>query len=111
MEESELEQFRQQLLQLRSDLERIERESKENGETVELDQAKVGRLSRMDAMQVQQMALETERRRKQQLQKIEAALNRIEKDDFGYCLVCGEDIDVRRLKADPAHTRCIQCAE
>ncbi len=37
---------------------------------VELDQTMVGRLSRMDAMQQQQMALASERRRQQKLQKI-----------------------------------------
>lgn len=96
---------------MRSDLEQIKRESKESTETVELDQCKVGRLSRMDAMQAQQMALESERRRELQLQKIEVALNRIENDDFGYCLVCGDDIDIRRLRADPTHIKCINCAE
>ena len=111
MENSEQEQFRQQLLHLRAELEKIEQESKDSGDTVELDQTKVGRLSRMDAMQAQQMALESERRRKLQLQKIEASLKRIENDDYGYCFVCGEDIAMQRLKADPTHTKCINCAE
>ena len=111
MNDTDLENFREQLLQMRSDLEQIEQESKENTETVELDQCKVGRLSRMDAMQAQQMALESERRRKLQLQKIQAALNRIENDDFGYCFVCGDDIALNRLLADPVNTRCINCAE
>ena len=111
MDKLELEQFRQQLLQIRTDLEQIEQESKDSGDTVELDQTKVGRLSRMDAMQAQQMALESERRRKFQLQKIEAALKRIEEEEYGYCFVCGEDIAIQRLKADPTHTKCINCAE
>lgn len=111
MNDSDLENFQQQLLQMRSDLEQIEQESKEGGGTVELDQAKVGRLSRMDAMQQQQMALESERRRKLQLQKIQAALQRIKSDDYGYCFVCGEEIAIKRLQADPTHTRCINCAE
>lgn len=111
MEQSELEQFRKQLLQMRSALQQIEQESRENTETVELDQCRVGRLSRMDALQQQQMAFESERRRKLQLQKIEAALNRIDNDDFGYCFVCGEDIAMKRLQADPTHTKCIDCAE
>jgi len=111
LEDTEIKQFRQQLLQMRSDLEQIERESKENTETVELDQCKVGRLSRMDALQGQQMALESERRRKLQLQKIKSALIRIENNDFGYCFVCGDEITVERLIADPTNTRCINCAE
>ncbi|NNJ90079.1 MAG: TraR/DksA family transcriptional regulator [Gammaproteobacteria bacterium] len=89
----------------------MQQESRASTETVELDQCKVGRLSRMDALQGQQMALESERRRKLQLQKIEAALKRIEKNDFGYCFTCGKDIAFQRLQADPTHTKCIECAE
>jgi DnaK suppressor protein len=72
--------------------------------------ASVGRLSRMDAMQAQQMAQETERRRQQQLMKVEGALRRMESGEYGYCFVCGEEIDLRRLALDPTNTRCIKCA-
>jgi len=111
MNEAEIEQIRQKLLQLRSELEGLEQISRETGETVELDQARVGRLSRMDAMQRQQMALEAGRRRQEQLLKIEGALHRIESNEYGYCFVCGEEIDIRRLSVDPTSTRCMKCAE
>ena len=111
MNEAALEQNRQTLLRLKAELLAIGESSQEAGDTVELDQAKVGRLSRMDAMQAQQMALEMERRRQHQLQKIEGALRRIESGDFGYCFVCGEEIDERRLSIDPTTSRCIGCAE
>jgi len=111
MIDSEIENFHLQLLQMREDLLQIEETSKQGGKTVELDQAKVGRLSRMDAMQSQQIALETERRRKLQLHKIGVTLKRIESDDYGYCLTCGEEIDIRRLKADPTNSKCIVCAD
>ena len=78
---------------------------------MELDQASVGRLSRMDAMQSQQMAQELARRRQQQLVRIEGALRRIESGDYGYCSVCDEEIDVRRLTLDPTNTRCVKCAD
>ena len=111
MDAAELETCRQSLLRLRDELQSLQVTSRGSGETVELDQTKVGRLSRMDAMQGQQMALETERRRRQQLQKIEGALRRIDAGDYGYCFHCGEEIDTRRLDADPACTRCIHCAD
>ena len=78
---------------------------------VELDQTTVGRLSRMDALQSQAMALETERRRELEIQRIDAALKRIEDDDYGYCLTCGEEIAVKRLDFDPATPVCIDCAK
>ena len=111
MEDAELEQFKATLLRLRAELQDMEETSKEAGKPVELDQASVGRLSRMDAMQAQQMAQASERRRQQQLLKIEAALRRIETGEYGYCFVCGEEIDVRRLYVDPGITRCIRCVE
>jgi DnaK suppressor protein len=77
---------------------------------VELDQASVGRLSRMDALQVQAMAQASEARRRDEVRRIEAALRRIEQDEFGYCVRCGDDIAEGRLEADPTATVCIPCA-
>ena len=111
MDDTEIEKFRTQLLRLRSELEGLEETSKEATKPVELDQASVGRLSRMDAMQSQQMAQELARRRQQQLVRIEGALRRIESGDYGYCSVCDEEIDVRRLTLDPTNTRCVKCAD
>jgi DnaK suppressor protein len=111
MNQKDIDKFRQQLLDLRVELQGLEETMEEAGKTVELDQARVGRLSRMDAMQGQQMALEAGRRRHQQLVDIEAALHRIDSGNFGFCLECGEEIDVRRLQVDPGNTRCIDCAD
>jgi DnaK suppressor protein len=111
MDEGEIEKIRQKLLRLKSELQEGEKISKETGEPVELDQARVGRLSRMDAMQAQQMALEAARRRQHQLLMVEGALRRLESGEYGYCFVCGKEIDVRRLAADPTNTRCVACVE
>jgi len=99
------------MLGLRSELLELEKASGETTRPVVLDQASVGRLSRMDAMQAQQMALETARRRQHELAKLEGALRRIESGEYGYCLVCGEEIDVRRLSVAPTSTRCVTCVE
>ena len=111
MNDDEIEQFRQQLLSLRSELQTMQEAYKQTGDIVELDQTRVGRLSRMDAMQSQQMALETVRRRKDDLVKIEDALRRIESGDYGYCVVCDEEIDIRRLRVSPTSSCCIDCAD
>ena len=111
MDDKTTEQFKQQLLTLALDIQAQEETFKETSQPVELDQARVGRLSRMDAMQSQQMALESSRRRQQQLVKIEGAMHRIDAGEFGYCFVCDEKIDVRRLAVDPTSTRCVTCVE
>jgi DnaK suppressor protein len=98
------------LLKQREALMGLEQTGTDATAVVELDQTRVGRLSRMDALQAQAMSQERERRRELQLQKIAAALKRIECDDYGYCTECGEDIVFRRLVFDPATTLCINCA-
>lgn len=86
-------------------------EGRDQRDPVALDQQSVGRLSRMDAMQVQAMAQATERRRQTRMRAVQAALDRLESGDFGYCLRCGEEIAPKRLQADPTNTLCIACAD
>jgi len=43
------------------------------------------------------------------IKKIKKALDRIETGSFGVCEKCGEDITLKRLKARPVTTQCIDC--
>ena len=43
------------------------------------------------------------------IKKIKSALDRIENDTYGICESCGEDISIKRLKARPVTTQCIDC--
>ena len=45
------------------------------------------------------------------INKIEQALKRIEKGDYGYCEETGDPIGVKRLKARPIATLCIEAQE
>jgi DnaK suppressor protein len=111
MNAAKLKQYKKSLLDRRDELRRLIEVSKAGRDPVELDQSRVGRLSRMDALQNQAMALETERRRNVELQRIAAALKRLDTDDFGYCLSCGEVIESKRLSLDPTAPLCIDCAQ
>ena len=102
--------WRDRLLALREELEGIADAGDEASAVVELDQAKVGRLSRMDAMQAQAMAQASGQRREQMLRRIDAALERLDEDEFGYCRDCGKDINPKRLEFDPTALLCIDCA-
>ncbi|MDH3472688.1 MAG: TraR/DksA family transcriptional regulator [Rhodospirillales bacterium] len=95
----------------REELHHLAETSAESRKPVELDQTRVGRLSRMDALQDQAMQLETERRRQIELQRIEATLERLAEDDYGYCVSCGEEIPAKRLQLDPTNPVCVDCAE
>ena len=103
--------FKQQLLDLRSELSDLSSTSADAAKPVELDQAAIGRLTRMDAMRAQSMAIETKVRRQHQLLIIEGALQRITTGDYGVCLTCGEEMNIRRLQVDPSYTQCIKCAD
>lgn len=55
------------------------------------------------------LELRTRERERKLLNKINAALNRIEAHDYGYCEACGIEIGIRRLEARPTATLCIDC--
>jgi DnaK suppressor protein len=101
---------RERLLKLRAELQAAAESGDESAAIVELDQSKVGRLSRMDAMQAQAMAQAAVGRREQMLRRIEAALIRIDNDEYGVCQECDEPINPKRLEFDPTVTQCIDCA-
>lgn len=107
---SNTEVTRARLIGARGDLLRLIDAVEEDRRPVELDQARVGRLSRMAALQGQAMAIETERRRKLEVRRIDAALARLDGGEYGACVECGEDIEPKRLDLDPAVPLCMGCA-
>lgn len=103
-------EMRDRLLELRAELESVAATGEDSAAVVELDQSKVGRLSRMDAMQAQAMAKASAQRREQTLRQIEAALQRIDDEEYGFCTDCAEPINPKRLEFDPTTLLCIDCA-
>lgn len=106
----DVEALKIQLIERRDELNRLLSAHCDNIKPVILDQTTVGRLSRMDELQTQAMSIETERRRKNELHCIDAALSRVDEDDFGYCVTCGNDIEKKRIELDPAIPTCVGCA-
>ncbi len=70
----------------------------------------MGRVSRGDAIQVQQLALETKRRREERIMRVESALMRIRQGTYGLCVRCQCAIDPKRLNALPDVVLCLECA-
>ncbi len=102
--------MRERLLKLRAELESVAATGDASAAVVELDQSKVGRLSRMDAMQAQSMAKAASQRRETMLLRITAALERLDNDEYGFCIQCDEPINPKRLEFDPTALLCIDCA-
>lgn len=107
----DLAEFRTRLLARRRELDEEDRLAEGDRQPVALDQDSVGRLSRIDAMQMQAMALAQQRRRQTERTAIDAAVQRIDQGEFGYCVTCGEDIAPARLAKNPSVATCITCAD
>lgn len=102
--------FRLRLNQRKEELSALSEAAGDKRKPVELDQQSIGRLSRQDALQQQAMANAMEARRAAELQKIDAALFRMDEGEFGCCVECGEMIAEKRLDIDPTATHCASCA-
>jgi DnaK suppressor protein len=107
----DLNYFKNRLEQRLVELTAAAQERRKNSVGIELDQSRVGRLSRMDAMQHQAMSQATARLAGLEVQRIKSALERMAEGDYGYCVVCGDDIATGRLRFDPSVPTCITCAE
>ena len=102
--------IRQILLNRKAELEDLSRQTADNRKPVTLDQQSIGRVSRIDSLQVQAMDLAQQQARRKQIVRIDAALERLDIGDYGYCVTCDEEISAKRLELDPATPLCIQCA-
>ena len=75
---------------------------------VDLEQP-FGRLSRMDAIQQQQMARAARAGQRLRLQQVKGALLRVGRGEYGVCVSCDEEIDLKRLEARPESPYCLAC--
>lgn len=93
-----------------AELDAIDAAASGDAKPIELDQTAIGRLSRMDAMQVQAMAAASLRMRAVERTRIAAARKRLDADEYGLCVQCGESIAPARLETDPTLATCVTCA-
>lgn len=98
------------LRQIRAELQLDQKTNAEVAATVELDQSRMGRLSRMDALQNQALSKDIAQRREVEFRRIDSALVRLERGNYGLCVRCEEEIAPARLEFDPATPLCVDCA-
>ena len=110
-DEIHLQEFKKRLIERRISILADKEAMKQETAPVKLDQTSVGRLSRMDAMQQRAMSRASARLVDQELQRIKTALSRIESDEYGYCILCDEEIAKKRLQFDPSLLTCVSCAQ
>ena len=58
-----------------------------------------------------ELAIRTLDRESSLLRNVRAALQRIDRGQFGFCMHCEEDISVKRMNAVPWTPYCIECQE
>jgi len=104
------EYFRQQLIQWRSDL------LKESEDTIaktlqSTELQKPDLADRASEETDHALELRTRDRERKLISKINAALGRIDEDEYGYCEETGDTISIARLKARPIATMTLEAQE
>jgi len=109
MNPKQLAYFRDLLLQWRSDL------AQEGAETLndlrEFSSIEADPADQATIEYEQAVELRTRDRERKLINKIDEALQRIEKDDFGYCEESGDPIGIKRLLARPIATLSIEAKQ
>ncbi len=105
------EQWKTRLLAMRGDIEKLLAGHEEPRAQPESDQEVGDRAARAEAVLDHEMAAETTRRRHTEINRINAALKRLEDGHFGDCVTCDQPISPERLALDPATPFCITHAK
>ena len=103
------EYFRQKLLRWRAELLRESTETLQNLQDGGLQEPDIA--DRASAETDRSLELRTRDRERKLIAKIDAALERIGLDDYGYCEETGEPIGIKRLEARPIATLSLEAQE
>ena len=110
LDSTQVEELKGDLLALRNEIDRTLKLSLDSSKPVDLDEP-IGRLTRMDAMQQQSMTKASRQGLEVRRRLVTAALEAVDKDEYGICRRCEEPISFRRLKVRPEAPFCIACQE
>ncbi|MFL2668167.1 MAG: RNA polymerase-binding protein DksA [Alphaproteobacteria bacterium] len=109
MNAKQREYFRQRLLRWRRELLRETNQTLQNLQEDSLQAPDIA--DRASAETDRAVELRTRDRERKLVQKIDEALKRIEKGEYGYCEESGEPIGLRRLEARPIATLSLEAQE
>ena len=71
----------------------------------------LGRLTRQEMIQEQQVYEHALHESEIRLNKLKFALGKVDKDSYGVCMECEEDILFARLMLVPESSHCVSCKE
>ena len=109
MNPKQLEYFKQKLTDWKAEL---LAESRETMEHLKEENWREPDISDRASLETEaELELKTRNRYFKLINKIDSALRRIDKGEYGYCEETGEPIGIRRLEARPVATLCIEAQE
>ena len=109
MNDKQLEYFRQKLMNWRAELMADSRETIENLREENWHEPDIADRASLETEAG--VELRTRNRYLKLISKIDAALQRIEKGEYGYCEETGEPIGIKRLEARPIASLSIEAQE
>jgi DnaK suppressor protein len=110
MEAQHLQEFRQLLAEQRKEL--LDKVMHTINHEIELSQDDMAdEVDLASVLADQNFNLRLRGRERRLIEKIDHAMQRIEANEFGDCVRCEEPIALKRLRARPVTTMCIDCKE
>ena len=110
MDKKKLEYFKKRLESRQVDLRRMVSRTEQDGRTVDEDSAQ-DIADRAASSYTKEFLFHQSNNDRQLLQMVEVALERLREGEFGECISCGKEINVKRLEAVPWTRHCIECQE
>jgi DnaK suppressor protein len=110
MDKKSLERFRKSLQSQEDELERRLLTFQQQGRSVKLSEAK-DQADQAAASEFKEITFAQNTQTQALLAGVKKALARIKDRTFGECLICGEDINLKRLEAVPWASHCLTCQE
>ncbi len=115
MNKKDLDEIRQDLLEqkttLESELSKFAKQNPNNPDDYEAQFEDIGDDETDNTSEVARygLNLSLEKTLEKSLRDVNKSIARIEKNAYGKCKYCGQEIDVKRLKARPTSSACISC--
>jgi len=109
MTSEEKEQLKRELIRKIEEAKVSQLRLKEGARAVAPDDS-IGRLTRMDAIQSKSMSEAMLREAEVQEERLNNALAKIDRPDFGVCCGCKKPIAFARMMAIPEAKLCVECA-
>jgi DnaK suppressor protein len=110
MEKKKLEYFKKRLESRQHDLRRTVTRTEQDGRTVDEDSAQ-DIADRAASSYTKEFLFHQSNNDRQLLAMVEGALERMRQGEFGECISCGKEINIKRLGAVPWTRHCIECQE